>query len=192
MEPSPSEDSSASLLPLAIVRRSGANEDETNALASASDRPAPGPHLADDEAAADKSTQVAIGKRTIDFTAPYIHWFQARLASPFLGDQGCMPKPRIIDSMCMLPPVAYVHMPASSVPSKLVNVAWTKGRNPINAACWTPGKYACMTQDPPSNPPLLPFPCIPLVCFIGLYLQMAGAAWWGRAAGNTLCGMGPQ
>lgn len=92
------------------------------------------------EDAPDKKVQIAITRRTIDYSGTYLTWIQGRGLSPFLVDQGCMHKPRIIDSLAMLPPCAYPHMPASSLPSKLVNVGWTKGKNPINTGCWTPGR----------------------------------------------------
>jgi hypothetical protein len=82
----------------------------------------------------------AIGKRTIDYSGTYVTWIQARRAAASLADLPCTPKPRIIDSLSMMPPCAYLHLPASNIPSKFVNSGFTKGRNPIMTTCWTPGE----------------------------------------------------
>ena len=85
------------------------------------------------------SSVQAIGKRTIDYSGTYVTWIVARRSAACVTDLPCMPKPRIIDSLAKLPPCAMLHLPASNIPSKFVNSGFTKGPNPIMAACWTPG-----------------------------------------------------
>jgi len=143
--------------------------------------------ISDIEDAPDKKSQIAITKRTTDYSGTYLTWMQARGGcSPFLGDQGCMLKPRIIDSLAMLPPCAYPHMPASSMPSKLVNVSWTKGKNPINTGCWTPGVHYRQPLRLSCTVYSMPSPHDHAILMTSL--QMVVAASLDLAAENTLFG----
>ncbi|KAG1661313.1 hypothetical protein FOA52_008660 [Chlamydomonas sp. UWO 241] len=85
----------------------------------------------------DKVIQKAVGRRTIDFTAPYIHYLGARLTSPFTADHGQL-LPTFGDALRLLPPHAYAHTPAASLPSKIAHATWGRARSSINAAAWTP------------------------------------------------------
>eukprot|EP00955_Chlamydomonas_euryale_P050966 354726-Chlamydomonas_euryale.AAC.6 len=85
----------------------------------------------------DKRVQKAVGKRTLDYTAPYLVWANARLATPFPSDLVSM-GPTFADSLSLLPPAAYASRPASSVPSKIAHATWGHARSAVNAAAWTP------------------------------------------------------
>ncbi len=100
---------------------------------------APGPSLSPIFLDVEKKIQKAVPRRTIDYCGQYVKWIQARLGSPFLADQAGSMVPRLVDSLDLLPPAAYLHQPASNLASKIVHSTWSKARSAVYAITWTPG-----------------------------------------------------
>ena len=76
-------------------------------------RPAPAPTPPAD---VQKKLQKAVNKRTLDFTAPYVHWLHARMTRTPCAWAEPQLQPTFADSLDMLPPMAYVAKPASNLP----------------------------------------------------------------------------
>eukprot|EP00200_Dunaliella_tertiolecta_P011847 CAMPEP_0202375406 /NCGR_PEP_ID=MMETSP1127-20130417/6090_1 /ASSEMBLY_ACC=CAM_ASM_000462 /TAXON_ID=3047 /ORGANISM="Dunaliella tertiolecta, Strain CCMP1320" /LENGTH=521 /DNA_ID=CAMNT_0048972873 /DNA_START=382 /DNA_END=1947 /DNA_ORIENTATION=- len=56
-----------------------------------------------------------------------------------------MAQPVLAESLEMLPPTAYLHMPASNFTTKFVIGNLNKAKSPINHVTWTPDGRRCMT-----------------------------------------------
>ncbi|GAX77076.1 hypothetical protein CEUSTIGMA_g4522.t1 [Chlamydomonas eustigma] len=97
-----------------------------------------------DETRLDKRVQKVVPRRTVDYLGPYVKFFQSRITSASALDRVGNLIPRFIDSIDVLPPIAYVNAPASNLPSKLVHATLSRARSAVNAVAWTPDGRRCI------------------------------------------------
>ncbi|KAI3436421.1 hypothetical protein D9Q98_005838 [Chlorella vulgaris] len=92
----------------------------------------------------EKLFQKTVARRTVDYTGPFVTWFERRLTIRNPGDVPALP-PVAAGALQLLPPAAYVHQPATSFNIKFAGQAPSKTRSSINAATWTPDGRRCLT-----------------------------------------------
>lgn len=92
----------------------------------------------------EKSVQKSVAHRTVDFGAPYITWFERRYQIRCPADTPALP-PVAAGALQLMPPLAYLHQPASSFNIKFAGQAPSKTRSSINVAVWTPDGRRCLT-----------------------------------------------
>eukprot|EP00201_Polytomella_parva_P019719 CAMPEP_0175040592 /NCGR_PEP_ID=MMETSP0052_2-20121109/1364_1 /TAXON_ID=51329 ORGANISM="Polytomella parva, Strain SAG 63-3" /NCGR_SAMPLE_ID=MMETSP0052_2 /ASSEMBLY_ACC=CAM_ASM_000194 /LENGTH=428 /DNA_ID=CAMNT_0016302851 /DNA_START=133 /DNA_END=1416 /DNA_ORIENTATION=- len=85
----------------------------------------------------DSKFQLAIKKRSLDYTAPYLNMIQSRLSHPSRCSLH-LPSPIFANSLNILPPCAYPLQPATSICTKHVPAPLQRSRAKVNALLWAP------------------------------------------------------
>ncbi|KAI8113734.1 hypothetical protein M9435_003727 [Picochlorum sp. BPE23] len=93
----------------------------------------------------EKREQKSVLRRTVDLNGSLLEWKEVSR----LVDRPMQHIPQLrgtgVSRLHMLPPWAYIHLPASNVASTFASIAPSKTRSSVNASVWTPDGRRCLT-----------------------------------------------
>ncbi|PQE10748.1 polyadenylation factor subunit 2 protein [Rutstroemia sp. NJR-2017a BBW] len=88
------------------------------------------------------------GRRPVtDYSSTMVHWMRNRQPRYKGGYQGEMERPSPSYIIDMLPPLARIHNPADSVPTRHLHSSLNKIKHPVNVVRWTPEGRRLLTAS---------------------------------------------